>query len=235
MGERPRWHTGAWVLHVVCLKKSKKQAFYPQRLQESQTGLHKRSNLFTCSNTGIEMAVLFADRKTLPNVTYYKQNAFCKLPNTLIKYTSLCFEKGWEVVWQLQPRVNRAYPRFLSSSLQIPTVLPGPLWTILTTSLPSWYLSFQPSNYQPNLYYHHRGQNLLTLRACQDSALNNPWFLFPHCWQLLSPTLDHTNRILKNVLSQASCSVYFFVIYLMYPVLFSVVPFPFPPCLISNS
>lgn len=135
----------------------------------------------------IEMAVLFADRKTLLNVTYYKQNAFCKLPNTLIKYISLCFEKGWEVVWQLQPRVNRAYPCFLSSSLQIPTALPGPLWTILTTSLPSWYLSFQPSNYQPNLYYHHRGQKLLTLRACQDSALNNLWLLLPHCWQLCRP------------------------------------------------
>lgn len=70
-------------------RKLKKQALYPPRLLESQTGLHKRSDLFTCSNTGIEMAVLFADRKTLPNVTYYKQNAFCKLPNTLIKYISL--------------------------------------------------------------------------------------------------------------------------------------------------
>lgn len=45
------------------------------------------------------MAVLFADRKTLPNVTYCKQNAFCKRLNTLIKYISLCFEKVWEVVW----------------------------------------------------------------------------------------------------------------------------------------
>lgn len=45
------------------------------------------------------MAVLFADRKILPNVTYYKQNAFCKLPKTLIKYISLCFEKVWEVAW----------------------------------------------------------------------------------------------------------------------------------------
>lgn len=99
MGKRPRCHSGAWVLHVVCLKKTEKQALYPQRLQESQTGLYKRSHLFTCSNTGIEMAVLFADRNTLPNVTYCKQNVFCKLPNTLIKYISLCFEKAWEVVW----------------------------------------------------------------------------------------------------------------------------------------
>lgn len=99
MGEGPRCHSGAWVLHVVCLQKTKKQALSPQCLQESQTGLHKRSNLFTCSNTGIEMAVLLADRKTLPNVTYYKENAFCKLPRTLIKYISLCFEKAWEAVW----------------------------------------------------------------------------------------------------------------------------------------
>lgn len=97
-GEGPICHSGAWVLHVVCLKKTEKQALYPQRLLESQTGLHKRNDLFTCSNTGIEMAVPFADRQTLPNVTYYKQNAFCKLPNTLIKYISLCFEKAWEVV-----------------------------------------------------------------------------------------------------------------------------------------
>lgn len=32
MGEGPRCHSGAWVLHVVCLKKTKKQALYPQRL-----------------------------------------------------------------------------------------------------------------------------------------------------------------------------------------------------------
>lgn len=99
MGEGPRCHSGAWVLHVVCLRETGKQVLYPQRLQESQNGLHKRIELFTRSNTGIEMAVLFADRKTLPNVTYYKQNAFCKLPNTVIKYISLCFEKDWEVVW----------------------------------------------------------------------------------------------------------------------------------------
>lgn len=98
-GEGPRCHSGAWVLHVVCLKKAEKQALYPWRLLESQTGLHKRSDLFSCSNTGIEMAVLFADRKTLSNVTYYKQNAFCKHPSTLIKYISLCFERAWEVVW----------------------------------------------------------------------------------------------------------------------------------------
>lgn len=82
-----------------CLRKTEKQALSPQCLQESQTGLHKRNDLFTCTNTGIETADLFADRKTLPNVTYYKQNAFCKLPNTLIKDMSLCFEKAWEVVW----------------------------------------------------------------------------------------------------------------------------------------
>lgn len=45
------------------------------------------------------MAVLFADRKILSNVAYYKQNAFCKPPKTLIKNISLCFEKVWEVAW----------------------------------------------------------------------------------------------------------------------------------------
>lgn len=114
---------------------------------------------------------------------------FCKLPNTLIKYTSLCFEKGWEVVWQLQPRVNRATPlpqfQFADSHC-----FAGTLWTILTTFC-------LPDTYSSNLAIINQiftttivSQNLLTLRACQDSALENfnSWFLFPLLkGQLLSP------------------------------------------------
>lgn len=110
MGEWPRWHTGAWVVHVVCLKKSQKQALYPQRLQESQNGLHKRSDLFTCSNTGIEMAVLFADRKTLPNVTYYKQNAFVNSPTHLLNIHLCVLRKAGKWFVNYSPALTEFTP-----------------------------------------------------------------------------------------------------------------------------
>lgn len=78
---------------------------------------------------------------------------------------------------------------------------------------------FKPSNYQPNLHYHQSGQNLLTLKTCQDSTLNSLWYFWLWHWQLRFPHEDCANHIPRNALSPNLCSMFLVMICLMCSVL----------------
>lgn len=78
---------------------------------------------------------------------------------------------------------------------------------------------FKPSNYQPNLHYHQSGQNLLTLKTCQDSTLNSLWYFWLWHWQLRFPHEDCANHIPRNAPSPNLCSMFLVMICLTCPVL----------------
>lgn len=81
----PRWGRDPEVALVpgffmwFCFQKTEETSIYPQHLWESQPSYMERRDLF--APCGMEITVLSAAWKTLPNVTYANKMAF-EMPNT---------------------------------------------------------------------------------------------------------------------------------------------------------